>query len=106
LIPIRGSPPWEGSTPAVVLDTPHSMPASPNPNTGDPIMWTHASLTSFWSFLLHIQRTRRLGALGISFQPSNSDSALMSSNPESTWSSLSMISGIGNQAGLDSHMSS
>jgi hypothetical protein len=105
LIPIRGSLPWEGSTPALVLDPTYSMPASPDPNTGNPIMWTHASLVSFWLFLLHVQKTRRLGALGISFQPSNSGSPFTSSDPETAWGSLSLISGIGNQAGLESHVS-
>jgi hypothetical protein len=107
LIPVRGSFPWEGSTSAVVLDASFSMPVPHNPKTGDPIMWTHASLASFWSYLLHLHNSRPVGAVGISFQPSNLTSSFLSSNPQSMSPiNTPLMPGIGNQAGLESHIAS
>jgi hypothetical protein len=108
LIPVRGSFPWEGSTSAVILDASFSMPVPPNPNTGDPIMWTHASLASFWSYLIHLQNSCCISAIGLSFHASDSTSPFTSSDPQSTSrnNTFSLMSGIGNQAGLESQITS
>ena len=108
LIPIRGSLPWEASTSAVILDASFSMPVSPNPHTGEPIVWTHASLASFWSYLLHLQDSRRVGTIGVSFQASDSVMPFLSSSSQSNTrpNTFPSTSGMGNQTSLESHLTS
>lgn len=77
IIPIRGLPPWQGSTPGVVVKE-NALPApSFHPSslyTGDKtrypeITWTRTSLVAFWTFLLHTRQARTLGHVSLSFNP-------------------------------------
>jgi hypothetical protein len=73
LIPIRGIFPWSDCTKASLFNIP-----MPSPVEDDHINWNRASLLKFWQFLLDLQRSGSLGALGISLHAaklpkSNSD---------------------------------
>jgi hypothetical protein len=61
LIPIRGIFPWSGCTRASLFNGP--MPPSVE---DDLISWNRASLVKFWQFLLDLQKSGSLGALGVS----------------------------------------
>ena len=108
LIPIRGTLPWDDSTSAVVLDSSFSKPVPPNPDTGDPIMWTHASIASFWSYLLGLRKSRPAGTIGLSFHASRPSSQPSSphSHSASEINAFSLISGVGNQLAFESHAAS
>jgi hypothetical protein len=97
LIPVRGSFSWQGSTAAEILDASFSMPLPANPNTGDPLTWTHQSLAAFWSYLIHLRDTRCVGPLGLSFHASDTTSSIWSPAPRSS----NTFSTIANQAALE-----
>lgn len=105
LIPIRGTFPWDASTSAVILDASFSMPISPNPNTGDPIMWTRESIASFWSYLLHLRDSHSVGTIGLSFHASNSSSP-MSNSQSMSRNYTSLMSRLGNQVTLEPNITS
>lgn len=94
LVPIRGSIPWDDCTPAIILEASHTLPF-PSQNSGDPITWTHASLASFWAFLLNLRSTCNVGPLGVSFHASR---PLL---PQGG-SAISSVFGLGNQAAFES----
>lgn len=99
LIPVRGNFPWDGSTPAVILDSSVQLPIPADAQAGEPIVWTHSSLASFWSFLLGVQEARSVGSIGLSFHASQSYARVS----QSTFSlnTTSLMPGAGNQGVLE-----
>ena len=76
VIPVRGNPPWDGTTSASVLanepefDAPDStehLPSAPGTNGCPDILWTHEALVSFWEFLQTVRTIQNHGPLGLSF---------------------------------------
>ncbi|KAH9829988.1 uncharacterized protein C8Q71DRAFT_385465 [Rhodofomes roseus] len=83
IVPIRGTPPWQGCTPASVLEPGQASnrtmsemfhPRAPenyapgNLPAGH-IIWTHDALAAFWGFLLDVRSGGALGAISLSFNP-------------------------------------
>ncbi|KAJ3487409.1 hypothetical protein NLI96_g3568 [Meripilus lineatus] len=75
VIPIRGTPPWEDCTGAVIACVSDSLSSLPTPPTskdrdisGAPyIVWTADSVRSLWDFLLKVREVNSLGLLALSF---------------------------------------
>ncbi|KAF5325018.1 hypothetical protein D9619_009572 [Psilocybe cf. subviscida] len=63
LVPVRGTLPWEGSTPAMLDDATVSPDAR--------ISWTQEALTHFWDFILDLRQSATFGSLGVAFHPAN-----------------------------------
>ncbi|KAF8062210.1 hypothetical protein FPV67DRAFT_261350 [Lyophyllum atratum] len=76
LIPVRGGFPWDRCTPAIMLRSPHGIPAGPDPNIDGAIAWTHSSLQSFWAFLLQVREKRTAGVIGVSFHASRDEAQI------------------------------
>ncbi|KAH7883056.1 hypothetical protein F5I97DRAFT_1930647 [Phlebopus sp. FC_14] len=81
LVPVRGSPPWDGATTALILDSGRNISgassSSPSEHTGSlsscRITWTRKSLLSFWKFLVSIQQAKKLGPMSLSFHAASMD---------------------------------
>ncbi|PPQ74913.1 hypothetical protein CVT24_003023 [Panaeolus cyanescens] len=66
VIPVRGCPPWEGSTPASIIPDSEFTP-SVDDHPKREIQWTHNSLLQFWEYLLNTRKNGSFGSLGVSF---------------------------------------
>lgn len=97
LVPIRGNLPWDDCTPAIILASSHKLPC-PSQKTSDPITWTHASLASFWAFLLNLRATCNVGPIGVSFHASRPPLPQVGSSHNT----VSSVLGLGNQAAFES----
>ncbi|KAG6828196.1 hypothetical protein H0H92_008815 [Tricholoma furcatifolium] len=81
LIPVRGNFYWEKCTGAVVLDSSCGYNAGLDlqETIEKHIVWTHASLQSFWAFLLEIKETGAAGGIGLSFHVTRGPSIMSQS---------------------------
>lgn len=86
IIPLRGSPPWEMCTPALILASsfaqdagkPEVFPSGPVQNIiGSEVLqataeisWTHNAILDFWNFLLELRDAGALGPIALSFHAS------------------------------------
>ncbi|KAA1469450.1 hypothetical protein DENSPDRAFT_835077 [Dentipellis sp. KUC8613] len=78
IVPVRGTPPWDGATPASITDDEDTLPHGCDSNTiadSNSILWTHASLLEFWMFLLRCLRAVQLAPTSLSFHTAPSSSA-------------------------------
>ncbi|KAG6876807.1 hypothetical protein C0992_011705 [Termitomyces sp. T32_za158] len=66
VVPIRGRPPWERCTAALVLDSACEAYIDDFKDREE-IIWTRASVRAFWGFLLEIKTSGSAGAVGLSF---------------------------------------
>ncbi|KAF8829869.1 hypothetical protein HHX47_DHR2000065 [Lentinula edodes] len=78
IIPARGYLPsaWSesGASSAVVLDPEEPGSSLEMTTTGSTIKWSHFALKEFWKYLNTLRDLKKLGSLGISFQPAQSAS--------------------------------
>ena len=72
---MRGLLPWDGCTRARILQpnpTPDAYPPKQSFEGYTDLVWTHASLITFWNFLLKLNEVETLGNMGISFHADTS----------------------------------
>ncbi|KAK7687098.1 hypothetical protein QCA50_009599 [Cerrena zonata] len=76
IVPIRGTPPWQDCTSAVVLQedahpSGQSGELKPDPEmsptTSSKVVWTRAAVRAFWQFLLELRESGNLGPIALSF---------------------------------------
>jgi hypothetical protein len=75
IIPIRGVLPWDGCTKARILRSepaPDAYPPKQSFEGYTDLVWTHASLVDFWSFLCKLNEVGTMGNMGISFHADTS----------------------------------
>ena len=75
IIPIRGVLPWDGCTKARILQpipAPDAYPPKQSFEGYTDLVWTHASLLEFWSFLRKLNAVETMGNMGISFHADTS----------------------------------
>ncbi|EPQ51782.1 hypothetical protein GLOTRDRAFT_96049 [Gloeophyllum trabeum ATCC 11539] len=76
IIPVRGHPPWEGSTPARIVDSddPRQLGVrsveTTDSETKEPyICWNPDAVRAVWDFLLTFHQNGRFGPIGLAFEP-------------------------------------
>ncbi|EGO01242.1 hypothetical protein SERLA73DRAFT_159711 [Serpula lacrymans var. lacrymans S7.3] len=95
LIPVRGIPPWDDATVAIILDPLPGedilLPSGPVSGVANnsQIAWTHPALLAFWNFLISLREANTLGPISLSFHAAPSNTSFFTGSDTHTTNSLS-----------------
>lgn len=105
IVPIRGSPPWEGATGADIAlsGTPRSRSSE---DVDINILWTHESVRTFWEFLVReLRMSMQLGRISVSYHAAASTSTFQSHmKPQNRTSQPSVDRAVPGSVGASSNL--